>query len=488
MIAFAIMLASAPASVETVVVQSVQEQSAKELQPRLVRASSFLKNGWNAAEENYLPPYVADDNAKTAWVEGAAGNGEGEWLEWVGPRLEKAKRYVVYIKNGYQKSPQLYKANSRAARLAVELVVDGKPLGDAPPLEVKLRDALGWQRFEVPIAAAPRAVAGVRFVVKEVVAGKRYTDTCISDVRVFVDADDRYNGAAEALAQEQVRRFAAERALAAKQLNAKGNKARALPTLAKADAGAAAVDAPALPKLGAPPSSMTTTVEGWRRVAAQLPPGAQAAAYALADGLVGDPIALLYPFIRRDAVTYFDTPDPVPPLEKKLAATRAKENAEKAKFVERCEQERSAERKSLGDKYEEHPCDCELRFYGCGSELGEATRVERDIEGARISGVFIPVGEPLLNPSKVLVTHAEYLGDRQPTLTRATCLIDYASSDVVAQCDRTHWSDDATVEVFRVKLDAKNNVAAIYGGEPGKKADKIWLPALDVVASGAREP
>src|SRR4051812_4969798 len=77
--------------------------SAKRLHPRSVTASSFLKNGWNAYEQNYLPPYVADDDPATAWVEGAEGRGEGEQLLWIGPRLEKAKRFVVFIRNGYQK-------------------------------------------------------------------------------------------------------------------------------------------------------------------------------------------------------------------------------------------------------------------------------------------------------------------------------------------------------------------------------------------------
>src|SRR5690242_16085841 len=87
-----------------------------------IDASSFLWNDWNKFVENYHPNYVADDDPATAWVEGAKGSGAGEWIRiWVTP-LDKTTKVRLRVRNGYQKSKDLWKANARAKEVTLRLV------------------------------------------------------------------------------------------------------------------------------------------------------------------------------------------------------------------------------------------------------------------------------------------------------------------------------------------------------------------------------
>lgn len=186
------------------------------LQPRRITASSFLKNGWNRAEQNYLPPYAADDDAATGWVEGEPGPGVGAWLLWQGPSLTGAKGYVVALRPGYQKSAKLYAANARPRRVRLEplrIPMDGRaPVAAGAPLEWTLADRLGWQSIRLPTAPAVNAI---RLTVLESWGGKSYEDLVISDLRVHVDAADPHVVAAEERAREELRAFVAARRAAA---------------------------------------------------------------------------------------------------------------------------------------------------------------------------------------------------------------------------------------------------------------------------------
>ncbi len=188
--------------------------AANRLHPRRVTASSFLENGWNTHEQNYLPLYIADEDPATAWVEGVKGRGEGESLEWWGPALTKAKRYRLFLRNGYQKSAKLFRANARPRKVRFEPLVQGETGAQTTgtPLEVELKDVQGWQEVRLPV---PAKVEGVRLTLVTTYPGSKYEDTCLSDLRVYVEGDDPYRPEAEAAAYEKVRAFAFERKQAA---------------------------------------------------------------------------------------------------------------------------------------------------------------------------------------------------------------------------------------------------------------------------------
>jgi len=150
-------------------------------------ASSFLENNWNKHTENYHPSYVLDGNPRTAWVEGVSGDGEGEWLEVPLSRIPAARAVRLRIRNGYQKSTNLHRANAAPTRVKVELLAARGPVHTE---ELALDgDAEGWQTL-VLTPPEPVAMRGVRLTVLAARSGTAYKDLCISDVEVAVDTGD----------------------------------------------------------------------------------------------------------------------------------------------------------------------------------------------------------------------------------------------------------------------------------------------------------
>lgn len=137
-------------------------------------ASSFLWGDWNRFIENYHPNYVGDDDAKTAWVEGSAGSGAGEWLRLQVTPLEGTTTVRLKIRNGYQKSKGLFAANARAKDVVVRL------LPSKTELKATLTDKDGWQELTIAQPAGP--MRAVELKVGSVYEGSKYKDLCISDV------------------------------------------------------------------------------------------------------------------------------------------------------------------------------------------------------------------------------------------------------------------------------------------------------------------
>jgi hypothetical protein len=164
-------------------------------------ASSYLKNNWNKYSENYHPNYAFDDNPKTAWVEGADGDGHGSWLRFEVSRVAKAKAVKLKVRNGYQKSKKLFTAN--AIPKAITVVVRGPGGAVSATKEVTLKKARGWQ--EIVVDTQGRGVAEVELTLKSTYPGRVYKDTCLSDVQVFVDSDVAYAKAAEEAKRDRLK-------------------------------------------------------------------------------------------------------------------------------------------------------------------------------------------------------------------------------------------------------------------------------------------
>ncbi|NMO17513.1 hypothetical protein HPC49_27275 [Pyxidicoccus fallax] len=174
-------------------------------------ATSFLQNNWNKYQENYHPSYALDDDPKTAWVEGAEGDGVGESLTVPVSNLASARAVRVVLFNGYQKSPALLAANGAPKQLTV--TVRGPGGKESGRQQLTLERKMGPQSFDIPVSGP---VADVVLTVDSVHAGSKYRDTCVSDVQVFVDSDVPYNAAAEKAKREALLRWKKERLSAAK--------------------------------------------------------------------------------------------------------------------------------------------------------------------------------------------------------------------------------------------------------------------------------
>ncbi|MEW5847892.1 MAG: hypothetical protein AB2A00_03720 [Myxococcota bacterium] len=155
-------------------------------------ATSHLRSNWNKYEENYHPNYALDDDPKTAWVEGVDGDGVGQTLTIPVSALKNARAVRVVVFNGYQKSTALLEANGAPSALTV--VVRGPGGRESARREWTLTRSKGPQTLELPVAAG---VSEVALTVAGVHAGRKYQDTCISDVQILVDSDVPYSAAVE---------------------------------------------------------------------------------------------------------------------------------------------------------------------------------------------------------------------------------------------------------------------------------------------------
>jgi hypothetical protein len=176
-----------------------------------VEASSYLVNDWNKFQENYLPLYVGDDDPRTAWS--LKTEGIGEWLRVHVTPMEGATKLRMKIRNGYQKTPRLWEANSRAKELTVTLLPSKKTV------DVTLEDKSDWQ--EITVEQPAGAFEAVELKVKSVYAGKKYDDLCISDVQMFATATSSDNPAFEKQRFDKIATWKKERVAAAKMFKTK---------------------------------------------------------------------------------------------------------------------------------------------------------------------------------------------------------------------------------------------------------------------------
>ena len=178
-----------------------------------VDASTFLWNDWNKFVENYHPNYIADDDPKTAWVEGAKSTGAGEWVRFNVTPLDNTTKIRIRIRNGYQKSKDLFKANARAQGITVKLLPS--------KLERKftLDDKDGWQ--EITLEQPKGEVRAIEIKIVSVFDGTKYADLCISDVQVFATSETADNPAFEKSKREKLLQWRAARIAAAKLFTGK---------------------------------------------------------------------------------------------------------------------------------------------------------------------------------------------------------------------------------------------------------------------------
>jgi hypothetical protein len=178
-----------------------------------VEASTFLWNDWNKFVENYHPNYLADDDAATAWVEGAKSSGAGEWVRINVTPLDGTTKLRLKIKNGYQKSKDLFKANARAKDVTVKL------LPSKVEKTATLVDKDGYQ--ELVIEQPKGELRAVELAIGSVYEGSKYPDLCITDLQVFATSETVENPAFEKGKREKLLAWRAARLAAAKLFKGK---------------------------------------------------------------------------------------------------------------------------------------------------------------------------------------------------------------------------------------------------------------------------
>jgi hypothetical protein len=119
----------------------------------------------------YHSDNILDKNMRTSWVEGAEGNGLGEWFQF-----DFDQKFVVEgfdILSGYTKSKKIFFINNRIKK--AELI-----FSDGSKESIQFNDTMDWQS----IRFKPRETEYFRFVIKDIYQGTKYDDTCISEMKV----------------------------------------------------------------------------------------------------------------------------------------------------------------------------------------------------------------------------------------------------------------------------------------------------------------
>lgn len=168
-------------------------------------ASSELNPDIYADFGNYGSTNLSDNDANTCWAEGSDTDGEYEYILFTIPvNLKEIK-----IKNGYQKSKDLFRANNRLRNVEFELYASYQLMGYVTEshngfcLSEKLtstineiKDVYDYQNIELnfnwndinDLLQQDITFDKDRFVVKlkilDVFKGDKYSDACISDLQI----------------------------------------------------------------------------------------------------------------------------------------------------------------------------------------------------------------------------------------------------------------------------------------------------------------
>ncbi len=144
-------------------------------------ASSYLKP---TKLLTYEPENIHDLSYKTAWVEGVPGYGIGEYVDYHFPP-QTPRITTIKVINGYVKSDQVWKDNSRVKTL--NMYLNGELFAI-----LHLEDCKNEQSFHFePIGSDERENWDlllaqpwwtIRFEIAEVYTGDRYEDTAITEI------------------------------------------------------------------------------------------------------------------------------------------------------------------------------------------------------------------------------------------------------------------------------------------------------------------
>jgi hypothetical protein len=260
-------------------------------------ATSFLKSDWNRYNENYHPSYVLDGDPKTAWVEGASDDGVGERITIPLSVLKSARAVKLRIRNGYQKTENLFTANA----VPKDVKLTAWSSARATTSEVTLPYETGWQEVTIDLPEG----SGLNAVSLEIVSvypGSKYRDTCISDIEIFVDSDVPYNAAQEDARHKELLAWVGERVDTAKFF-ASNPASYPFAATQLAESESEATDASVEPAMIGPREALAQlqAQEGWQKLTAtrSIP--------AFPDGLYLT--AGLLPLFTPDALSFAPTPE-----------------------------------------------------------------------------------------------------------------------------------------------------------------------------------
>ena len=152
----------------------VDNKNAEEkLRISYAEASSVL-NATSKDHATYIANNVADGNYKTAWVEGVAGNGEGQILILHLDGAHKISKLKIF--DGYLKTKRRYAINGYQQVVDLQIMNPPEVETDFSP------DEMG----ETDIIPETECVTDtISITIMNAVAGSKYEDTAVSEIEVY---------------------------------------------------------------------------------------------------------------------------------------------------------------------------------------------------------------------------------------------------------------------------------------------------------------
>ena len=139
-------------------------------------ASSELSGG------DYQAKNAFDGDPATAWVEGASGTGEGEFIELNTADGSRLNLCAVEIDPGYHKNSDILAKNGWPTSLQIET--------DDLYMELNCYST----ETQTLLFSVPSDTEYMRITIQQAQAGSKYTDTCISEIRLIgLDTDTYFN-------------------------------------------------------------------------------------------------------------------------------------------------------------------------------------------------------------------------------------------------------------------------------------------------------
>ncbi len=140
------------------------------IEPFSIDSSSYLEP---SNDNHYFPENINDYNNETAWVEAAAGDGSGEWIQ-----LNFDKEVIlngIDFEVGYKKSKDIYLKNNRPKNVRVEF-------SDGSDIYIEFSDGFEYgTRIEMDSVKTTY----VKVIIEDVYKGSSYDDACISEIHVY---------------------------------------------------------------------------------------------------------------------------------------------------------------------------------------------------------------------------------------------------------------------------------------------------------------
>ncbi|MBL7065100.1 MAG: LysM peptidoglycan-binding domain-containing protein [Anaerolineae bacterium] len=162
-------------AVERLEIVSGPATGARNLTPlATVSASSHLRTDRWGQYQSWM---ATDGRRESAWVEGVAGSGVGEWIMLTFPRTIEV--HSISMDVGYDKSADIFAKNNRIKKVTLIF-------SSGEQIELGFGDKRGMQTIPLVRAPGPNIeTTYVKVVIEEVFPGWKYDDTCLAEIEVW---------------------------------------------------------------------------------------------------------------------------------------------------------------------------------------------------------------------------------------------------------------------------------------------------------------